>query len=494
MAAISKNGKNVIPEVTKMLSALTHRGNDFHGIATDKVTLIERSLSELIRLSESVISDIAIGCNSRILLSEDNPQPIEIDNLKVILDGRIYSPLFGKSEIYRLLRHHGVEGVEKIIAETEGSFALAILSGKRLILGRDCIGAVPLYFSENGKLLAFASERKALWRIGMRDEDIRSFPPGNVAEIRKDKIFLRQVKVIEKPKDELINAEEGILETLHTLLSEAVKRRLYGLDGRVSVAFSGGLDSSIIAALLKMAHVDALLITVGLEGSKDLEHAENVAREIGLRFKAETYTIEDVKETLPKVLWLIEEANGLKASIKIPEYWAAEVSLKMNHKIMFLGEGADELFGGYYKYLREYKRSMEEIKTSLFLDVASLYKSLESSEKIFASHGMEARFPYADYELTMFALKIPVLMKISSENDSLRKRILRRYAEYICLPVEVYLRPKKAIQYGTGVSRALKKIAKKNGLNVQALINKIFEEIKSTYISREGLEEKRKHV
>ncbi|MEM1515397.1 MAG: asparagine synthetase B [Candidatus Bathyarchaeia archaeon] len=483
VAVVSKrHGKaNVIPEAIKMLKALKHRGDQFYGIATDKTAILAKDPFELSDLSRNVSSDIVIGYNFRRILREDEPQPVEVGNLKVILEGRVYSPQPMKSEVYEIIKRHGEEGLKKVIAEMEGSFILTILSGRRLLVGRDAIGAAPLYFSENEQVLALASERKALWSIGMRDENIRPFSPGSMAEITGEGIILRQVKALQLSGERWAKDERSILEELHTILSKSIEERVHNLEGKVSVAFSGGLDSSIIAALLKKeANIDTILVTVGLEGSKEIEHAEKVADEIGLRIRTRAYAIEDVEKTLPKVLWLIEEADGLKVSIKIPEYWTAEVSSKMGCKAIFFGEGGDELFGGYYKYLEEYKRSLEDVERRLFLDTVNLYHSLEMSEKICAFHGLEARFPYADYELATFALKIPISKKILSMDDPLRKWILRRYAEQIGLPSEVYLKPKKAIQYGTGVSKALKKIAEKNGLSMHGLVNKIFGSFKAS--------------
>lgn len=471
---------SAVSELIKMLKALKHRGDQIHSIATDKMTIFAKDLSELSRFyvdASPDISDIIIGYNFRQVLREDEPQPVEVGNLKVILEGRVYSPQSTRSEVYRMIERYGEESIRRIIAETEGSFILTILSGKRLLVGRDAVGAVPLYFSENEEFLALASERKALWSIGVRDDSIKPLPPGSVAEVTGNGIMIRQIKTLEKPENKWYKDEESILEELHTLLSESIRERIHNLEGKISVAFSGGLDSSIIATLLKEAKASAILVTVGLEGSKEIEHAEKVASEIGLRIKVGIYTVKDIEEILPRVLWLIEEANSLKVSIKIPEYWAAENSSKEGCKAIFFGEGGDELFGGYYRYLKEYERTLGDIENKLFLDTVNLYHSLEMSEKICAFHSLEARFPYADYRLATFALKIPISKKILSANDPLRKRILRKYAEKIGLPAEVYLRPKKAIQYGTGVSKALKKIAKKNGLSLQALIDNIFRRI-----------------
>ncbi|MEM2168760.1 MAG: asparagine synthetase B [Candidatus Bathyarchaeia archaeon] len=488
MAVVSKDGENAVPKAIRMLGMLKHRGSDLYGIATDKTTTYAKDIRDLNSLSRDSTSRVVLGYNFRRLLPEDIPQPVEVGDLKVILEGRIYSSSSGKGGVYEVIKRHGEESLRNAIINAEGDFIIAILSGQRLLIGRDVIGAAPLYFLNNNRLLAFASERKALWILNARDEDIMSFPPGSIAEATDKGIILKQIKALERTEAKLVKDEEALLGELHNLLLEAVKRRLNALEGKISVAFSGGLDSSIIAALIKGVHADAILVTVGLEGSKDLDDAEKVAGEIGLRVRTEIYTLRDIEETLPRVLWLIEEANALKASIKIPEYWAAEVSSKLSCRAVFFGQGGDELFGGYHKYLGEYRKSLESAEMALYLDTINLYRdSLEMSEKICAFHSIEARFPYMDYELAAFALKIPITIKISSADDPLRKRILRRYAEQIGLPADVYLKPKRAIQYGAGVSKALKKIAKRNGLSMQGLVGKVFREVKGAYENSSNL-------
>jgi asparagine synthase (glutamine-hydrolysing) len=287
---------------------------------------------------------------------------------------------------------------------------------------------------------------------------------------------VQPVKVLEMGETRKIDEEKAV-EEVYNLLFRSVREKSIGLD-RVSIAFSGGLDSSIIASIAGKCVKNVLLISVGLDGSKDLDNAERISGEIGLPFRAEAYTINDVEEVLPKVLWLIEEANALKAAICIPEFWLAEKSFRMGYKAMFSGQGSDELFAGYRKYLKSYAESLKAAEENLYYDALRLHEaSLEPEEKICTFHNVEVRFPYADYDLASFALSLPVTLKISSSNDPLRKRILRKLAEHIGLPLEVYLKPKKAIQYGTGVSQALRKIAKKNRLNVQDLINQVFNSI-----------------
>jgi len=476
VAIISKHGDNVVQEAIKMLKALKHRGADLHGMSTGRETIITRDINELSRLH--VESNIALGYNFNRSLLDDIPQPIEAKDLTMIFDGKIFSPRIDKGEVIHLIMQNGdIEGsIKNFIRKVRGSFSFIILKDNKLFVGRDPMGTTPLYFCEGEKFYALASERKALWLLGVENERVKSFPPGNLAEMSSGGMRIQPVKVLERKKIKEIDEDEAV-KKIHSLLFRSVKERSVGLN-RVSIAFSGGLDSSIIATMIGKCVKDVLLISVGLEGSRDLEDAERISREIGLPFRAETYTISDVEETLPKVLWLIEEANALRAAICIPEFWLAEKSFKMGYRAIFSGQGSDELFAGYHKYLRSYSESFSAVEENLYYDTLRLHEnSLEPKEKIYTFHNVEVRFPYVDYDLASFALSLPVTLKISSSNDPLRKRILRKLAEYIGLPLEVYLKPKKAIQYGTGVSQALRKIAKKNGLNVQSLINQVFKGI-----------------
>ena len=477
VSIVSRCGKNIVPETAKMLNVLKHRGMETHGISTDKTVIITKNLNELSNLPD-IDSDIALGYNSSRILPSDVPQPLEGKGFKIIFEGRIFSPPIRKDEIVTLIsRFNNIEDAAKnIISNVSGSFSFIILEDKRLLAGRDPMGGVPFYFGSNERFYALASERKALWLLDIKNDHIKSFPPGNLAEITSSGVKFHPIKTLKKPRIKPIKENDAIRE-LHKLLLKSVKERIADLE-KASLAFSGGLDSSIIAFLMKECGINPLLISVGLEGTKELEYAEKIAEEIDLPFVAETYTLDDVEETLLKVLWLIEEANALRAAICIPTFWVAKLSSKLNYQVAFSGQGSDELFAGYYKYLNEFGKSKENAEQNLYRDVLKLYENgLEQDEKIYSFHGVEVRFPYVDFDLASFALSLPITLKIESERDSLRKRILRKLAKHIGLPPEVYLKPKKAIQYGTGVNEALKKIAKRKGLSMRGLINQIFKEM-----------------
>jgi len=112
-------------------------------------------------------------------------------------------------------------------------------------------------------------------------------------------------------------------QRLQNLLLKSTRKKVSDLK-KVAVAFSGGLDSSVIAVLAKNRGINVQLVSVGLENQPEVEFAKTAAEALGLPLHLQTYTMSDVEQVLPKVLWLIEEPNTVKASIAIPFYWTAE--------------------------------------------------------------------------------------------------------------------------------------------------------------------------
>ena len=146
---------------------------------------------------------------------------------------------------------------------------------------------------------------------------------------------------------------------------------------------------------------------------------------------------------------------------------------------MLAGQGADELFGGYQRYVNEYcLHGKEKTLRTMFADVAGIHESnLERDTKICGFHDVELRLPFASYQLVEFALGLPLELKIEAKANSLRKLVLRRAAENAGLPSFMARKPKKAVQYSTGINSVLKKIAKKRELSVKAFVDCLFGEI-----------------
>ncbi len=184
----------------------------------------------------------------------------------------------------------------------------------------------------------------------------------------------------------------------------------------------------------------------------------------------------DVEKVLPRVVDLIEEPDPIKASIGVPFYWTAEKAAEAGFKVLLAGQGADELFGGYQRYVNEYVSYGEEtVRRTMFDDVVKLHESnIERDVKICSFHDVELRLPFASYQIAEFAMSLPVELKIERKADSLRKLVLRKVAENMGLPKSIADKPKKAVQYSTGINDALKNLAKKQKTTVKEYVNRLF--------------------
>jgi asparagine synthase (glutamine-hydrolysing) len=460
-AVLNKEGTDATETALAMLSALSAASTDNFGLASPSGVRIERTIDALrnLRLNSNVI----VGYRSSRMFHSERLQPTHLENAAMVLDGRVYSSSdTSPHEPSPIERSPDLgEAAETLIKNSSGDYAFVLAGTGTLVAGRDPIGTRPLYCGENDKLVALASERKALWKIGVSSN--YSFPPGNLGVISQTGLRFKPVRTLAYSAPKPITMGEAAGE-LEKLLRHSVNLRVAGLK-EVAIAFSGGLDSCIIARLAQEAVSNVQLVHVSVEKQEETEHAREAADTLKLPIHTSMFNEEDVKKDLRIVLRIIEEEDPVKTAIGIPIYWAAQQASRIGLNIMLAGQGADELFGGYRRYVDDYlARGKEAVTEGMFRDVARLCENnLERDSKICDFNNVELRLPFASVEVAEFALSLPISLKIDPEKTDERKLVLRKTAENIGLPESISRRPKKAVQYATGVDKVLKRLARSKG-------------------------------
>jgi len=222
------------------------------------------------------------------------------------------------------------------------------------------------------------------------------------------------------------------------------------------------------------------LVHVSLRGKFETEEAKKAADALNLPVSVHLFRDEDVASVVAKVVELVEDPDPIKTAIGIPIYWVAQKTAEAGFKVLLAGQGADELFGGYHRYSDRCRfHGEEEMSRTMFGDVARIHESnLERDQKICNFHNVELRLPFASYRMAEFATSLPSRLKINREVDSARKLVLRKAAERIGLPTWIARKPKKAVQYATGVNSALKKLARKRKTTVREFVRQLFVDLK----------------
>ncbi|MEM3516604.1 MAG: asparagine synthetase B [Candidatus Bathyarchaeia archaeon] len=445
VSIITSTEKEDASKIFEMMKSLKHRG-DFFGLGSQDKVFISNNIKELKSLN--LKSESIIGYN--FFNGSTVSQPIKINNQVYIFDGEIFT----KEKIINAENFPKIEFEKDLInflKKSDGAYVLAIFLNDKLFVARDPLGLKPLYYWGENDFYIFSSEKKALWRIGIKEP--KSFPPGVVAEFKNGKSIFKKFKEFPHFKIEPKSFNKTI-ETLANLILNSIKKRSLDLK-EAAVAFSGGIDSSLIAYTLNKIGVKVKLFTVGIKNKFNYTFVEKAAEELNLPLEKQLFTINELKKAIKKVLWIIEEPNLMKLEIAIPVFWVSKLASQEGFKKIFFGQGADELFGGYKKFVDILiEKGKEACFKTLFQSVVKAYEvNYERDEKIAAYNRIELRLPYTDWNLVNYAIKLPVEVKIKNEKE--RKIILREAAKILGLPENLIKTEKKAIQYETGVHKCL---------------------------------------
>lgn len=465
-------GNNISKNIKKMLISIKHRGPDGSGLFVDN-KVVYGNLEDI----DIAEGNFGMGHNLLSIVGNKEFQPLVKDNLVLICNGEIYNFRELKKEFHDSFKtdsdceiiltlikrfHQGSlnKAVEKAMKYLDGDYAFAVYDGKNFSAVRDPVGVKPLYFGENKEdnIFAFASKRKALWNIGI--ENVKTLPPDLMIYNRKLlKLDNTGLKTQMSSNTQHLS-KNTLKKQLKIFLIKSVEKRVRGLS-KVGILFSGGIDSTVLAKITDDLGIETILYTVGHKDSIDIKVSKETAEAMNLQLKTKHVDVEDVKKYLPLVLDAIEEFNIMKIGVGMPAYIAAEMAHEDGLKVMLSGQGADELFGGYNRYLKLYEEKGELAREDLKEDILNLYHvNLQRDDAVTMANSIELRVPYLDLDVINTAINIPMKYKISGTEDNLRKCILREAGAELGVPAEIVNRPKKAAQYGSGIHKMLKKVLK----------------------------------
>ena len=472
-------------------------------------------------LLESVLGFHRLAING---INDQSNQPIIINDVILICNGEIYN----YKELYDLIGIHPKTasdceiiihlyikyGIEQTLNMIDGEFAFVLYDARikekietKIYIARDPFGVRPLYILNyiidnansisnanfETKLYGFASELKSLidiYNINNSQYELKQFTPGTFSEFYLSNL----VNSFWEPKRENItyfipnfsyNNLYNHIDTdlkiiagnITTYFNNAVVKRCVNTERPVACLLSGGLDSSLVAALANnyyKTHYSYQLETysIGLAGSEDLKYARLVSDYLGTNHTEIIVTETEIVDVIPEVIYAIESYDTTTIRASIGNYLLGKYIKKNSEaKVILNGDGSDELFGGYI-YMNKCPDSIEfDKETRRLLKDIYLFDVLRS-DKCISSHGLEPRTPFLDRSFVNYCLSIPSVFRNHNLLQKPEKFLLRNsftdqnflnYQKKQILPDEVLWRKKEAFSDGvTSKNRSLYQILQEN--------------------------------
>jgi asparagine synthase (glutamine-hydrolysing) len=312
-----------------------------------------------------------------------------------------------------------------------------------VILARDQVGARPLFYGSKDDVLYFSTEMKGLaehLRFG-----IAELPPGYMYTTRYgEKPFPPFLADVPEAGDDL----KAAARTLRELVVDAVNKRMQGVK---AVSLSGGLDSSIVAAIAKGFDPSLRLFTVTIDSAPgpDLENAVLMADFLGMEHHIYRITDSDIIDFIPEAIWYLESFDEDCISGIISNYYVSKMAKPYTDAIL-VGEGADELFGGYRMVLKSPKVTGDAHREELAKKLVEIAynTALRRLDRGWMANAVVYQTPYLDSKVVAFSQKIPMSWKIHGEAQ-VEKFILRE-AFRDMLPEKIANREKLRFAMGVG--------------------------------------------
>lgn len=417
-------------------------------------------------------------------LTDKSNQPLQHNDCVLICNGEIYNhtklaklvgiQIHTESDCEIIIHLYKKFGMTHTLHLLDGVFAFVLYDMKlnRIFVARDQWGVRPL-FSNTGNAIGvswkdtdwavqccqtwmFASELKSLNNLC---KNVEQFPPGTVScfNIRNKEWYCLFDKrpfctsyIFENPTIHKSNCSKLIKNAL----TNAVQKRVDNTERPIACLLSGGLDSSLITALVNQYMKPGQLETysIGMEGSVDLFYAKKVADFLGTNHTEIIMTPGEFLKAIPETIYAIESYDTTTVRASVGNYLVAKyISENSDAKVIFNGDGSDEVCGGYlyfhyapncFEFDKECKKLLNNIH----------YFDVLRSDRSISSVGLEARTPFLDKNFVRTYLSIPAKYRCHKTNHREEKYLLRDAFKGI-LPDEVLFRTKEAFSDGVSSSK-----------------------------------------
>lgn len=409
-------------------------------------------------------------------LDDISNQPININSYSLICNGEIYN----YKQLYKLMNiipstnsdceviiHLVIRyGIHQTLRMLDGVYAFILYCPNNIYVARDPYGVRPLYYTQHKMdskkgLIGFSSELKSLCNIANElEQKVCQFTPGTFLTIDKinDIWSITEQITYHIPSFSstfIKNRYQTYLDDINYHLRCAVIKRYDTTERPIACLLSGGLDSSLIAALVCDIHKKTGSITnietysIGLPDSEDIKYAKKVANYIGSKHTEIIVTEQDMLDIIPEVICAIESYDTTTVRASIGNYLIGKyIKEHSDAKVIFNGDGSDELAGGYL-YMNSCPDSIEYDKETIrLLKDIHLFDVLRSDKSI-SSHGLEPRTPFLDKAFVNYYLSIPLELRNHNLNNNMEKYLIRSaFDNDNLLPREILWRKKEAFSDG----------------------------------------------
>lgn len=270
------------------------------------------------------------------------------------------------------------------------------------------------------------------------------------------------ISSLENPFENLETNKERVKRKVQNALVEAVRQRSEGTFG---VLFSGGVDSSILALIAKQLGKDFTCYTVGIENSKDVEWAQQVAKTHDFQLEYKVLSLDELEYVVKQVIRLTRRTDIVTVGVGAVLYSAGRMALVTGTRALFGGLGSEEIFAGYQRHGETLRGGLEATHRECWNGLRNMWnRDLVRDFRLASQLGVELRTPFLDRNVILAAMNAHPMFKLDGDE---KKIILREVAEDLGLQKEFAWRKKSAAQYGSNFVKGLDKLARKSGYSLK---------------------------